>query len=271
MKTGKFVQRFCFFILGIAAAAGSAYAGTVITVPSDDAPTITEAMLIAQPGDTVRVASGVYRENVVVAAGAVLQAANRREAIIQGDKRGPAVKLSSQSRIDGFIVREAKIGVFSFGDGNAVTNCSVVDNWETGIMCIGHLPEIRDNIIAFNRGSGVQGWNVRSTAATINHNTIAYNGNTGVAIGGESQITIENSIVAFNERYGIKVSGSADAVKVVRNNIFANENGIGVTLTDCITEHPRFANPRKELDFTIGNADAVAGKATDGSDIGARL
>ena len=129
---------------------------------------------------------------------------------------------SINSEIRGFEIKNRTIGIFSKDADNAIINCRIVKNWMTGIVCVRHLPKIEDNIIAFNRASGIQGWDVRATTGSINHNTIAFNANNGIALGGVSDIFIENNMIAFNERFGIKLSANSEKSPINRNNVFGN-------------------------------------------------
>ena len=141
-----------------------------IQVPSMGIKTISEAMMRTRGGDTVWVDEGVYREHVLIAPGVTLISRSTFKAVIDGGGRGTCVTMGKNTTISGFEVRNGTIGIFSNGAGNTISSCRIVKNWQTGIITVRQLPKIEDNIIAFNRGSGIQGWDVRSTNATINHN-----------------------------------------------------------------------------------------------------
>ena len=199
-----------------------AWPGESLSVPSVGVKTIGQAMISAKSSDTIWVADGVYKELVFVKAGVVLAARNPLKAVIDGRGKGTVVTLSSNSVLSGFEIRNGTIGVFSKDPGNSVVNCRIINNWGTGIICVRHLPKIEDNIIVFNRASGIQGWDIRSTATSINHNSICFNGNNGVAMGGSSDAIIENNMIAFNERLGVKLSVKSERTKLSKNNLFGN-------------------------------------------------
>ena len=130
-------------------------------------------------------------------------------------------------------------------------------NWQTGIITVRHLPVVEDNIIAFNRASGIQGGDVRSTAASVNHNTIAFNANHGIALGGNSNILIENNVIAYNERFGLKILEDAEAVRVTNNNLYSNLRQIGGVPDGNFSFDPAFISPRSKMNFEPSAADSL--------------
>ncbi len=237
-------------LFALVCVAVTARAGRVIEVPSAEAQTISHAFIKTKPGDTVLVEPGVYRERVFVEAGTVLKARDRLEAVIDGKGKGTVVTLGRNSSISGFVIRNGTIGVFSKHSGNAITWCRIVRNWQTGIICVRHLPSVEDNIIAFNGASGIQGWDVRSVGPSILHNTIAYNSNHGVAMGGKSNLMIEYNIIAHNERFHVKLLPESDKVRMVNNNFYRNLWSPSPLPTGNFAYDPRFMAPRTRMDFT---------------------
>jgi parallel beta-helix repeat protein len=233
--------------------------------------TIAEAMLKAREGDTIWVEDGVYTEPVLIKPGIVLAARNPLKATLRGDGRGTLVELTKNSSIYGFVVTNATIGIFSHGAENTIEKCRVARNWQTGILVVRHLPKIIDNIIAFNKASGIQGWDVRSTVATINHNTIAYNGNHGIAVGGKSEIVIENNVIANNKNLGLKLSRNSRNSKVTHNNFYKNMTQLSDLPEGNFSFDPAFVAPRKKLDFQSDPKLCCSIKATDNENLGARF
>ena len=114
-------------------------------------------------------------------------------AQVDADVRDALLDIASaqkqvEATIYGFELRNATIGITSQTWENAMVRCRITGMRESGITCVGHLPKIEDNIIVFNKGSGIQGWDLQAIAGTIassiNHNTIAFNGNNGIALEG---------------------------------------------------------------------------------------
>lgn len=243
----------------------------VLLVPSPGVTTITAAVVRAQSGDTVKVDDGIYRERVLLSQGIVLLARNQFGAIIDGGGRGTVLTLNRNNLVCGFEIRNGTIGLFSNNSGNVVKACRIVRNWQTGILVVRHLPHIEDNVIAFNRSSGIQGWDVRSTTSSVNHNTIAYNGNHGVALGGSSTILLENNVLAFNERFGLKVGSSMKDVRVVTNNFYRNAGQPGGIPDGNYSFDPAFISPHARLDFSSDTAHCCKYKGADNENLGTRL
>jgi parallel beta-helix repeat protein len=242
-----------------------------ISVPSVGVKTIGQAMISAKSGDTIWVSDGTYGELVFVKAGVTLAARNAFKAVINGGGRGTVVSLSANSTISGFEIRGGTIGVFSKDAGNTIVNCRITGNWGTGIICVRHLPKIEDNIIAFNRASGIQGWDIRSTSASINHNTIAFNGNNGIALGGSSDVIIENNMIAFNERQGVKLGQTSGRSKLIKNNLFGNLAISRTVPPENFSFDPKFSAPRVKLDFKIETNQPCCMYGSDNQILGSRL
>ena len=267
--------RFCFpgFAMFCAAAVlawAPAQAGESVSVPSVGVKTIGQAMIGVKSGDTVWVSDGLYSEIVFVKSGVTLAARNNFKAVINGGGKGTVVSLSANSTISGFEIRGGTIGVFSKDAGNAILNCRITGNWGTGIICVRHLPKIEDNIIVFNRASGIQGWDIRSTSASINHNTIAFNGNNGIALGGSSDVIIENNMITFNERQGVKLAQTSARSKLVKNNLFGNLMMNRTVPAENFSFDPKFSAPRVKLDFKIDANQPCCMYGSDNQILGSR-
>lgn len=241
------------------------------SVPSPSNRTISEAMTKAGSGDTVWVDNGTYREHVLVAPGVVLKARSLFRAVLDGGGRGTVVTLAKSNTISGFEIRNGTIGVFSNGPGNVIKACRIIKNWQTGIITVRHLPQIEDNIIAFNRASGIQGWDVRSTSYSVNHNSIAFNGNHGVAMGGSSNILLENNVIAYNERFALKILPESEAVRVANNNLYKNLRAPGGVPKGNFSFDPAFISPRGKLNFASDPKHCCQIQGTDNKNLGVRL
>lgn len=265
------LKRYSRLLMAVLLYAGATTAGEAISVPSIGIKTINQAMLSARSGDTVWVSDGVYKERVFVKAGVALVARNIFKAIINGGGKGTTVTLSVHSSIKGFVITNGTIGVFSKDPDNAILSCRITGNWQTGIICVRHLPKIEDNVIAFNRASGIQGWNLRSTSATINHNTIAFNRNHGVALGGISEVILENNMITFNERFGIKLSHGSEKSVLSKNNIFGNLSLTNKLPPENFAFDPKFTSPRSSMNFTVESKLPCCAFGSDNKILGARF
>jgi Periplasmic copper-binding protein (NosD) len=227
-----------------------AMAGQIVAVPSAEAGTIALAMIKAMPGDTVLVANGVYPGGVMLKSDVVLKSASVFGAALDGGGKGAVVTMGSNASLCGFEIRNGTIGILSSHGGNAVLSCRITGNRESGIMCVGNVPRIEDNVIVFNGGSGIQGWNLSATSETVNHNTIAYNMNNGVALGGNSNMILECNIIAFNQNEAVK---SLDPTKtsMTNNDFYKNGRAPSTQPSNNFSLDPNFTAPRSGFDFSL--------------------
>ncbi len=262
-------MKFCFSIATVLVVPISIFSAS-IQVPSIGIKNISEAMMKSRMGDTVWIDNGVYREHVLLAPGVSLISRNPYNAVIDGGGKGTVITMGKNTCISGLTIRNGTIGVFSNSSGNSIISCKIIKNWQTGIIAVRHLPKIEDNVIAFNKGSGFQGWDVRSANATINHNTISYNGNNGIAVGGSSEFIMENNIVAFNERFGIKILSNEEKVQITNNNFYRNlTNMLKHAPSGNHSFDPAFKSPRAGLNFK--SEECCKAKGNDDQELGARI
>jgi hypothetical protein len=249
----------------------SSFAGQSISVPSKEARTIPLAMIAAKPGDTVIVANGVYGGEILVKPDVILKSASLLGAILDGGNRGTVVTLGANSEIMGFEVRCGAIGIESKSGGGAIRLCRVTGNVECGILCVGNIPRIEDNAIVYNAGSGIQGWNLVSTSASVNHNTIAYNLNNGIAIGGNSNVVLEFNIIVFNGNLAVKTTDRV-RTSLANNDFYGNGRNPSIDGADNLSVDPKFSAPRNKLDFSL-MPDSPLQKSFSGAtiSIGARF
>lgn len=229
--------------------------------------TISKALVKARPGDTILVADGLYKDQLFITTGVVVKTATPQGATINGGGRGVVVTMGSSSEINGFIIKNGTIGVFSKVTSATIKNCHIIENWMTGVMVVRHLPLIEDNVIAFNRGSGFVGWDVRTTDGNMYHNTIAYNVGHGLFIGGKSKVKASYNTIAFNQKFGLTISDASGESTIEANNFWAN---LRQDLpSNNFTFDPAFMSARVNLDFRSDKT--LCCSATDnGVDLGAR-
>ncbi|MDG5816434.1 right-handed parallel beta-helix repeat-containing protein [Chitinispirillales bacterium ANBcel5] len=242
----------------------------IVIVPSEGITSITEAMSVAKRGDTVLVKDGIYREEVQVNPGVILRAENQFKAVINGRGRGNVVTLSTGSVIIGFEIKNGTIGVFSSSSQAAILRNLIVNNQQSGILSVGHLPKIEDNVIAYNSGSGIQGWDVRTTSAVISHNTIAFNKNHGISLGGNSDISVEYNIIALNDQFGIRASDETVRIDLIGNNFFNNTKFTGTLPGDNVSHDPMFVDAQR-MNFNLMSESKSIGLGKNHQNLGARL
>ena len=241
------------------------YANISYTVPSEGAKTINEAVSKAKFGDTIWVKPGVYKEHISLTS-------ELHKAVIDGKGRGDVVKISYNSSIIGFEIRNGNVGVVSRGQGTSIQKCKIYKNRISGIICMGNLPILENNIIVYNEGSGIQAVDIISGTASINHNTIAYNRNNGIVISGSSTVTIENNIIASNSGQGIKTEIELDKVKITHNDLFANRQFKFSLPENNFTYDPLFTAPkRKTMNFSLQPESPAIKRGNDNKNLGALL
>lgn len=239
-----------------------------LKVPQDYS-TIVRALGHAKKGDTVLVADGEYAGRIKLSSGITLVALHTHGATIDGRSAKTTVTLKTGSSISGFIVTGGRIGIYAEGADISIRGCKIQGNLLSGISCVGLLPSISDNLIVHNAGSGIQGWDARMAASSINHNTIAFNGNHGIALGGNSDITAENNIIANNTQYGCKADPSTK-LNLRNNCFFMNVDLMAAQPEGSISLDPRFTAPAA-YNFRLGEDSGCRNAAGDGSDLGARI
>jgi parallel beta-helix repeat protein len=249
----------------------AAIGGESFTVPSKGLTSISKAIVKVRPGDTILVKDGVYKENLYLKSGVVVKAINPHKAIIDGSGHGTVITLGGNSTIIGLGVTNGTIGVFNKSAGSKIIGCKIYQNWMTGVMFVRHLPVVKDNIVVFNRGTGMLGWNVRSTKSVVEHNTIAYNVGFGLYLGGSSEITFENNVVAFNQKYGLKMSTLSTKSTITANNFFENLKQLYDFPTGNYSFDPIFVSPRVTMEFQSDSKLCCSIKSSDNKNLGVRF
>ena len=239
-----------------------------LKVPQDFS-TITKALARAKRGDTVLVADGAYQGHLKLSSGIALVAEHAHHATIDGKSGKSAVTLKTGTTLSGFTVTGGRIGVYAEGADITIRGCKIQGNLLSGISCVGQLPAITDNVIVHNAGSGIQGWDARMAAHAISHNTIAFNGNHGIALGGNSDVTAENNIIANNTQYGCK-SDVPSKLTLKYNCFFMNVDLMATQPEGSISIDPQFTAPIV-FNFRLNEDSGCRNTASDGSDLGARI
>jgi parallel beta-helix repeat protein len=176
-----------------------AVVSAVIRVPFDF-PTIQEAIQVASPGDTIRVASGTYRENLVIDRSVNLIGENKTDTIIDGNGAMKTVQVGKQWSygwvggacvIRGFTIRNGEVGVHLLtSDDNLIEENIIQDNTQFGVFLSNGA---RDNVIRRNTIMN----NKRGVVCDVDtyNNTIYHNNfinNTEQAVDNHGQNTWSN-------------------------------------------------------------------------------
>ena len=167
--------------------------GSTIQVPSDY-PTIAEGLTVAQGGDTVQVAPGIYQEGPLhIPSGVSLVGAGWETTIIDGNGASVVIYAGPGSMVEGFTIR---------GSGSSY--------WDAGVWVGSGLVTVRDNRITGNsQGVVAYCWDPATCAV---------------------ELTLEGNVVDGNSSNGI--NSNEGPVFYVRNNTVVNNEGAGVILNN---------------------------------------
>ncbi|MFD7086898.1 right-handed parallel beta-helix repeat-containing protein [Streptomyces sp. NPDC059896] len=187
-------------------------ARVTIRVPGD-APTISDAVSLARPGDLVLVAPGVYRESVKIGTARVtLRGESRDKVVIDGQLRRPN-------------------GVVVTAPGVAVENLTVRKNTQNGVLVTGSAAAV-----AGLPGSG--GYDTGDEPVRllksflVSHVTATRNGLYGIYAFSAQNGVIEHSYASGGADSGIYVGQCKPCRIVVRDNI-SELNAVGYEGTNA--------------------------------------
>jgi hypothetical protein len=246
----------------------SAASAEVVAVPSVGWK-LQKAISKSQAGDTLILESGRYIGKFTVPPGVTLQSKKLHKAKIVGNGADRVVILTNGSSISGLDVSGGRVGVYSEGIDNSIRDCLIHNNRQTGAVILLALPEIEDNVVFRNGGSGLQLWDIQANKMNaIRHNTIVFNRNHGVSIGGKSEILVENNIIAYNQKLTLKVDPLAKVTQEF--NVYYYNIEINMALPENnYSFDPQFASLEFN-DFNLQESSRCFNNGRFGSDIGVR-
>lgn len=187
---------------------------------------IQNALDKAEEGDTVYVAAGTYKENLIIPDGILLTGESAKKTIIKGNRNDPVIKAANNSIIENFTIIRGGIGILSENTNMIIRNNIIRDNLKTGIQCVLSLPHIQNNIIVNNKWSGIYCELVSyGTRTAIEHNIIADNDNAGIMLSRESGVLVQNNVIFRNNQYGINVTKDSRKSRIIYNNFYLNRRG----------------------------------------------
>lgn len=195
-------------------AAGERPDGTQVTIRVPvDAPTISAAVSLAEPGDLVLVAPGVYQESVKVdKAWVTLRGESRDGVVIDGRLRQPN-------------------GIVVTAPGVAVENLTVRNNTQNGVLLTG-------SAAAATGSPGRGGYDTGDEPVTflksflVSHVTATRNGLYGIYAFSAQDGVIEHSYASGSADSGIYVGQCKPCRIVVRDNV-AELNAVGYEGTNA--------------------------------------
>ncbi|MDO9231786.1 MAG: pectinesterase family protein [bacterium] len=157
--------------------------------------TISEAIDHSKNKDEVEihVAKGEYKENITLRNGMKLFGENRENTIIKAKKeKNETVSMKNDSTIDGFTIKNGKMGIWVEKDAKAsIINCVVKDN---------------------GNGIAIQGGDIKkSNQVSISKTKIRNNSWSGIYSAGIRRISITDSEILGNKKDGIDLARGTSA------------------------------------------------------------
>ncbi|OGJ87522.1 MAG: hypothetical protein A2248_18670 [Candidatus Raymondbacteria bacterium RIFOXYA2_FULL_49_16] len=237
----KIITGLCIFVFACVSH------GAMLKVPQQFR-SIYQALLKAQPGDTIFVSKGIYYENIVMVDDVVIQGENQKTTVINGRQKGYAVVTGADRAVlENFTIRNGRIGVLCKATAPVIKNNIIIDNKGSGIMAIMALPAIRNNVIMRNKWTGIFCQSVKAIDTEIENNVIIENGYNGVHCAKATQVLVRNNILAGNDEYGVYCDQSAKRTRIIYNNFFGNflsgTSYFAIENKTNMHKQPMFKNP----------------------------
>jgi len=228
-----------FFLIAVLLASG--YETTVeatpaiIYVPTEQHPTIQEAINQAYPEDTIFVYNGTYYENIVINKSISLVGQDRDSTIINGQEAGPVVSITANNvTIKGFTIQNSTQGPPPYNSGilidhssdNNISHNKIEDNYHGIYLLSSNDNVISNNDVAFHNYHGIYLDNSRSNV--VSSNNVLLSSNDGIYLHYSHENTIASNDASFNSFHGIYLFYS-NGTSVFNNNISKNNDcGIGL-------------------------------------------
>jgi hypothetical protein len=238
--------------LNMNAAKGSSPTGNLgyYVKPGTTASTIQGAVNAAQSKDTINVAAGTYKENVVIDKSLTINGAGRFDTIVDGNKLGSVFKIGTANTNIDVVLYDLGItggggygvaggGIYNKGRAT-VKNCFIFANSALGggIENEG-MATVSNSIISGNLASLAGGGICNFGTATVTSSTISGNSAVGLGSGGgicnaltEAKLTVSGSTISGNSAAnlggGIYNEGSATVTSSTISGNSAEFDGGGI-------------------------------------------
>jgi nitrous oxidase accessory protein NosD/Holliday junction resolvasome RuvABC ATP-dependent DNA helicase subunit len=204
--------------------------------------TLAEALEAAEPGETVTVAPGTYRENVRIAKPVALRPAEGPGTVRIEPPTGTPLVLGAAASVSGFHVEGSDISspaVLILGGEAELTDCRITTRSAAGIEIAGGArPAVRRCVVENPSGVGVLAH--QGALALLEECEVARAGQAGVAVRDGATLRLERCQVHHAGRCGLSLSGEGSALEaagceiyeISGNGVQAEQRAVG-RLADC--------------------------------------
>lgn len=213
---------------------------------------IQEAIIAAQPGDTILIFAGIYQENLTIDKSLKLRGEDWEKVIVDGSlgcREGQAAihVTAQQVRIEGFTVTRCSIGIGI--RGTAAMGRLILSKNAIGLEVWDLAQASLEDSLILNNTVGVEVWamakaSITNTAISANgigvkilrgssvaiiKDIISKNG-LGMEIWDSDEVLIEGSIISESEGDGLWAWGPTSSMITVQNNKLFHNKGNGIRL-----------------------------------------
>lgn len=205
---------------------------------------IQKAIKEADPGDDVRIESGLYSENLTVEKDMTIKGSGPEKTIITGtNPSAPVIKIPHSTSEEIINIENIQIGYAKGEEGNGIFtggtatinlfNLKVVNNEVNGIEVSGNSTvNVEGSTFRGNGFCGIEFYDRPN--GLIRNSEVINNEVYGISIQGNAEVEVVGSRVSGNGRDGIYLDEMAKAT-IENNEIIGNENcGINATLENNI-------------------------------------
>lgn len=198
----------------------------ILNVP-EEYKTVQSAINNARKGDTVKVAEGEYKENIIMKNGISLEGSGADKTILNGDNLGNVAAFKGaydvKTNLSGFTIKNSgkSLSGILIEDSSPWIHDNIITENEYGIYIKGEsVPAIQKNVINFSN-KGIQVYNFKAQAEEENNEEDGQ----GIMAGADIDVAIVDSI-------------SADTKPdIIDNLITDNKVGIDLFGSSAIIEH----------------------------------
>jgi len=237
------------WLLGVCLLLGRAAQAATLTVNPGES--VQAAIVAADAGDEIRVAAGVFDEDLDFLGKAIAVVGSGPDTVIRGTGTGPVVRFAAgetaASVLDSVTVTGGLAdrggGILIVGSSPTIVRCVVTQNRArgqgSGIYLEASSAQLLNNLITYNRSAAGDPHSVEIVNASprVVNNTIARGDSNGIIIRGPSAAVILNNVLAQNgsvapgDRRGRGICDFSGGLAVIRHNLF-HRNRIGALLTN---------------------------------------